>query len=117
MLVWMISLSHMLVYQNHLSVLAQAHCSRSCKACLVSAVIAHCVTLLACIVVRCFSALRPCSEPWLHACLNLLHFRLRELDPEGLATIAISLVKLSVIISNGELVPESAEPPALIAPE
>lgn len=43
-----------------------------------------------------------CSEPWLHACLNLLHFRLRELDPEGLATIATSLVKLSVIISNGE---------------
>jgi hypothetical protein len=42
-----------------------------------------------------------CSEPWLHACLNLLHWKLRELDPEGLATVAVSLVKLGVIISNG----------------
>lgn len=42
-----------------------------------------------------------CSEPWLHACLNLLHWKLRELDPEGLATVATSLVKLSVMISGG----------------
>lgn len=42
-----------------------------------------------------------CSEPWLHACLNLLHWKLRELDADGLATIATSLVKLSVMISNG----------------
>jgi hypothetical protein len=45
--------------------------------------------------------LRCCSEPWLHACLNLLHWKLRELDPEGLATVATSLVKLSVVISDG----------------
>jgi hypothetical protein len=42
-----------------------------------------------------------CSEPWLHACLNLLHWKLRELDPEGLAAVSVSLVKLGVIISNG----------------
>jgi hypothetical protein len=41
------------------------------------------------------------QEPWLHACLNLLYWRLRELDPEGLATIPISLAKLNVIVSNG----------------
>jgi hypothetical protein len=46
--------------------------------------------------------LRCCSEAWLHACLNLLHWKLRELDPEGLATVATSLVKLGVIISNGK---------------
>ena len=43
-----------------------------------------------------------CSEQWLHACLNLLHWKLRELDPEGLATVATSLVKQGVFISNGE---------------
>jgi hypothetical protein len=41
------------------------------------------------------------QEPWLHACLNLLYWRLRELDPEGLATVPISLAKLNVIVSNG----------------
>jgi hypothetical protein len=41
------------------------------------------------------------QEPWLHACLNLLYWRLRELDPEGLATIPISLVKLNVMVSSG----------------
>lgn len=49
----------------------------------------------------CAACLHFCSEAWLHACLNLLHWKLQELDPEGLATIAISLVKLGVFISNG----------------
>lgn len=42
------------------------------------------------------------SEPWLHACLSLLFFRLPELDPEGLATVAISLAKLHVMVGNGQ---------------
>lgn len=50
-------------------------------------------------------ALDCCSEQWLHACLNLLHWKLRELDPEGLATVAISLVKQGVVISNGTALP------------
>lgn len=49
----------------------------------------------------CCSCCCCCSEPWLHACLNLLHWKLRELDPEGVATVAVSLVKLGVIISDG----------------
>lgn len=40
-------------------------------------------------------------ETWLHVCLNVLYWRLQELDSEGLASVPISLAKLSVIVSNG----------------
>lgn len=42
------------------------------------------------------------SEPWLHSCLQLLYFRLPELDPEGLASVSISLAKLNVMVGNGQ---------------
>eukprot|EP00878_Enallax_costatus_P024200 GHUV01025804.1.p1 GENE.GHUV01025804.1~~GHUV01025804.1.p1 ORF type:complete len:582 (+),score=143.67 GHUV01025804.1:265-2010(+) len=42
------------------------------------------------------------SEQWLHACLQLLYFKMPELDPEGLASVAISLAKLSVVVGNGQ---------------
>jgi hypothetical protein len=41
------------------------------------------------------------AEPWLHACLSLIYWRIRELDAEGLAAVAISLAKLKVFLSNG----------------
>eukprot|EP00775_Hariotina_reticulata_P002071 gene2071-2391_t len=40
-------------------------------------------------------------EPWLHSCLSLIYWRIRELDAEGLAAVAISLAKLKVFLADG----------------
>lgn len=41
------------------------------------------------------------KEEWLHACLQLLHWRCRELDGEGMLTVLRSLVGLNVVLMGG----------------
>jgi hypothetical protein len=53
------------------------------------------------------------SEEWLHTALTLLHWKGRELDPEGLASVATSLVQLSVVISSGQWLDGYGEPGVL----
>jgi len=47
------------------------------------------------------AAMAPPTEAWLHSCLNLIHWRIRDLDPEGLAAVAVSLAKLKVLWPTG----------------